>query len=125
MGTFGCYHCPQAFSKSEECVFVFCLKCHEEKMKKVAEKRGGQETNDGTATAGRRRGNRGRAAVGVEEVNVCKNLKRGACGRHTWGDLAHLELETAKSYTWREQSKKLKKNTGNISKHCCGCGLIL
>ena len=125
MGTFGCYHCPQAFSKSEECVFVFCMKCHEEKMWIIAEKMCGQETNNGTATAGRRRGKRGRAAVGVEEVNVCKNLKRGACGHHTWGDLAHLELETAKLYTLREQSKKIKNNTGNIAKHCYGWSLIL
>ena len=72
----------------------------------IAEKMCGQETNDGTATAGRRRGNRGRAAVGVEEVNVCKNLKRGACGHHTWGDLAHLKLETEKNRTLEESRAK-------------------
>ena len=121
---FGCYHCSKAFSKSEECVFVFCEKCHEWKMKKIAEKRGGNETNNSTTTAGRRRGSRGRAAGGVEEVNVCENLKRGVCGHHTWGDLKHLSFETDKSWTWREQSKKLK-DTGCMAKHCYGCGLIL
>ena len=75
VGTFGCYHCPHAFSKIKECVFVFCLKCHEEKTKKVAEKRSGQETNNGTAAV-KRRGGRGRAAAGVKEVNVCDNLKK-------------------------------------------------
>ena len=31
VGTFGCYHCPHAFSKIEGCAFVFWMKCHEEK----------------------------------------------------------------------------------------------
>ena len=92
------------------CICILLKVPQRENEEGRGKKRGGQETNDGTATAGRRRGNRGRAAVGVEEVNVCKNLKRGACGHHTWGELAHLELETAKLYTWREQSNELKNN---------------
>ena len=60
----------KAFDKSEECVFVLCLNCYEEKMKKVGDKRCVNKTN-----ISRRRGNRGRAAGGGEVVNVCKNLK--------------------------------------------------
>ena len=118
---FGCYQCPKAFSKKEKCVFVFCLTCHEEKMKKVAEMRGGNKTNKDN----RRRGNRGRAAGEMEEVNVCANLNKGSCGHHTWGGLEGLETETSKAYAWREQRKKLGDNTGFIAKHCYGCGLIL
>ena len=121
-GTFGCYHCPHAFSKDEECVFVFCTWCHGEKMEKIAEKTRGEI---GTNNANKRRGSRGRAAAGVKEVNVCDNLKKGECGRHTWGDLADLNQETNKSWTWREQTKKLGDDTGCIAKHCFGCGRIL
>ena len=42
VGTFGCYHCAHAFSKTKECVFVFCSSCHVEYTKKVDEKRGGR-----------------------------------------------------------------------------------
>lgn len=67
----------------------------ERRWRRLAEKRGDQETNAGTA-ANKRRGGRGRVAAGVKEVNVCDNLKKGACGRHTWGYSADLNLETTK-----------------------------
>ena len=121
-GTFECYHCPHAFSKDNECVFVFCTWCHGDKLEKVMEKTRGEM---GADNANKRRGGRGRASAGVKEVNVCDNLKRGECGRHTWGDLAHLNQETDKSWTWREQTKKLNGETGFIAKHCFGCGNIL
>ena len=121
-GSFECYHCPHAFSKDNECVFVFCTWCHGDKLEKVMEKTRGEM---GADNANKRRGGRGRASAGVKEVNVCDNLKRGKCGRHTWGDLAHLNQETDKSWTWREQTKKLNGETGFIAKHCFGCGNIL
>ena len=119
---FLCYHCPHAFSKDDECVFVFCTWCHGDKLEKVMEKKRGEI---GTSNANKRRGGRGRASAGVKEVNVCDNLKRGECGRHTWGDLEHLRQETNKLWTWREQTKKLGDETGFIAKHCFGCGNIL
>ena len=123
VGTFECYHCAHAFSKNEDCVFVFCSNCHVEYTKKVIEKRGGQEENDRSGAASRR-GNRERKEDGIRETNVCENLKKGACGRHTWGDLADLKLETSKGYTWRERSKK-EKDAGFAAKYCFGCGLIV
>ena len=123
VGTFGCYHCPHAFSKKKACVFVFCSNCHVEYTKKVNKKRGGQEENDRSAAV-KRRGSRERKAVGVRETDVCDNLKKGACGRHTWGDLEDLKLETAKGWTWRERSKK-GGDAGCAAKHCFGCGLIV
>ena len=126
-GAFTCYHCPNAFSKEEKCVFVFCMWCHGEKMTQIAEKtRGVVGTNNNGGAANKRRGSRGRAkSAGVKEVNVCENLKKGECGRHTWGDLADLKIETTKSWTWREQTKTLGDDTGFIAKHCFGCGRIL
>ena len=120
--SFECYQCPKAFSKREKCVFVFCLTCHEKNMMKVAEMRGGSESNEDN----RRRGKRARAAVEMEEVNVCANLEKGSCGRHTWGDLEDLKLETSKAYAWRKQRKHLGNDAArDIAKYCYGCGLIL
>ena len=125
-GTFECYHCPHAFSKDEECVFVFCTWCHGQKMEKIAEKtRGVVGTNNDSGAQNKRRGSRGRATTGVTEVNVCENLRKGKCGRHTWGDMAGLKQETNKKYTWREQAKKEGKDTGFVAKYCFGCGRIL
>ena len=55
-GSFECYHCPHAFSKDNECVFVFCTWCHGEKMEKIAEKTRGEV---GTNNANKRRESRG------------------------------------------------------------------